>query len=77
MRFLIRVLNDIRSGQNLDIYVTAFLSLTVACLSIFGIVNSNIVSATLLAVLALLLGSFLTARQQNNAMQFILIKARD
>ena len=61
MRFLRRVWNDIRSGQNLDIYITASLSLIIAVFGVLGIANQSIISAAVLAVLALLLSSLLVA----------------
>jgi hypothetical protein len=74
MRFLRRVWNDIRSGQNLDIYITASLSLIIAVFGVLGIANQSIISAAVLAVLALLLSSLLVARHQNDKIQAILSK---
>jgi hypothetical protein len=74
MRFLRRAWDDIRSGQNLDIYITALLSLIVAILGVSGIVNQSVISAAVLAVLALLLSSLLVARYQNDKIQSVLSK---
>lgn len=74
MRFQRRAWNDIRSGQNLDIYITASLSLIVAILGVLGIANQSIISAAVLAVLALLLGSLLVSRHQSERIQLTLSK---
>ncbi|BAZ71215.1 hypothetical protein NIES4106_60120 (plasmid) [Fischerella sp. NIES-4106] len=46
MQFLRHVWQDIRSGQNLDIYITASLSLVIAIFGVIGIANQSIVSPT-------------------------------
>jgi hypothetical protein len=74
MQFIRHVWNDIQSGQNLDIYITASLSLIIAVFGILGIANQNVISAAVLAVLALLLSSLLVARHQNNKIQTVLSK---
>lgn len=74
MQFLKHLWQDIRSGQNLDIYITALLSLLVAIFGLIGIANQSIVSAAILAVLALLLSHLLVARNQNEQIQATLSK---
>jgi hypothetical protein len=74
MRFLRRVWDDIWSGQNLDIYITALLSLIIAAFGMLGIVNQSVISAAVLAVLALLLSSLLVARYQSDKIQSVLSK---
>ncbi|MBH8564473.1 hypothetical protein I8748_20185 [Nostoc sp. CENA67] len=74
MRLLRHVWQDIRSGQNLDIYITAPLSLVVAIFGVIGIANQSIVSAAILTVLALLLSHLLVTRNQNEQIQIALSK---
>ncbi|WP_375467263.1 hypothetical protein [uncultured Nostoc sp.] len=66
MQILRHVWQDIRSGQNLDIYITASLSLVIAIFGFLGIANQSVISAAVLAVLALLLSYLLVARNQND-----------
>ncbi len=60
-----RVGDDLRRGHNVELYVTVTLSLCIALLSVFAIVDIKIVSATTLAVLALLAVSGLATRHQS------------
>lgn len=76
MQFLRHVWQDIRNGQNLDIYITASLSLVIAIFGVIGIANQSIVSAAILAVLALLLSHLLVARNQNEQIQATLSKLK-
>jgi hypothetical protein len=63
--FLRRVSDDLRRGQNIELYVTVTLSLCIALLSVFDVVDIKVVSATTLAVLALLAVSGLATRHQS------------
>ncbi|MFI9169511.1 hypothetical protein [Streptomyces lincolnensis] len=64
MRLLRRVRDDLSAGQNLEIYVTALLSLTLAVLGAFNWASDAVLSAATLATLALLAGSLLGSRRQ-------------
>jgi hypothetical protein len=64
MRLLRRVRDDLSAGQNLEIYVTALLSLSLAVLGAFSWVSDDVLSAATLATLALLAGSLLGSRRQ-------------
>jgi hypothetical protein len=57
--------DDLRRGHNIELYVTVTLSLCIALLSVFGVVDIKAVSATTLAVLALLAASGLATRHQS------------
>jgi hypothetical protein len=57
-----RVGDDLRAGRNVELYLTVTLSLCIAVLSIFAIVDIRVVGAATLAVLALLAASGLTTR---------------
>lgn len=74
MHFVKRLWNDIQHGQNLDIYITALVALVIAVFGVVGIASQNLISAAILAVLALLLSSLLTARHQNDKLQATLLK---
>jgi hypothetical protein len=63
--FLRRVGDDLRRGHNVELYVTMTLSLCIALLSVLAIVDIKVVSATTLAVLALLAVSGLATRHQS------------
>ena len=60
-----RVGEDLRTGRNVELYVTVTLSLCIALLGAFGVVDIKAVSATTLAVLALLAVSGLATRHQS------------
>ncbi|MGW3662556.1 hypothetical protein [Streptomyces sp. NPDC005141] len=64
MRFLRRVRADLSAGENLEIYVTALLSLTLAVLGALDAVSGEVLSAATLATLALLAGGLLGGRRQ-------------
>lgn len=64
MRFLRRVRHDLSSGENLEIYVTALLSLTLAVLGALDVAGGKVLAAATLATLALLAGGLLGSRRQ-------------
>lgn len=64
MRFLRRVREDLSAGENLELYVTALLSLTLAVLGALDVADGEVLSAAILATLALLAGSLLGSRRQ-------------
>ena len=69
MKIIRYIWNDIRKGQNLDVYITALLSVIVAILGTFGIANLSVISSAVLATLALLSISVLTNRKENEELQ--------
>jgi hypothetical protein len=74
MKILRRIWQEINSGQNLDIYINIVLTVVVATLGIFGIVNQLIVSSVTLVILALLLTSLLVNRYNSEAIQSAISK---
>jgi hypothetical protein len=64
MRLLRRVRDDLSAGENLELYVTALLSLTLAALGVFDVAGGKVLAAATLATLALLAGSLLGSRRQ-------------
>lgn len=60
-----RVGHDIRTGQNIDVYIAIVISVIVALLSIFSIASQAIIFSALLVIMALVLNSMLVNRQQN------------
>lgn len=53
MKFINQIIQDLRSKQNLDGYITALVAIVMAVLGIIGVINQAIVSAAILAVLTL------------------------
>ena len=77
VKLLRRAWQDIRSGQNLDIYITGSIALVIAILGILGIANQTVISAAILATLVLVLGSLLIARNQNEEFRTVLSNIKD
>jgi hypothetical protein len=65
MKFHQNILQDIRSGQNIDSYITIAIALTVATLGISGIANQKILLSAVLATLAMVATGLLVNRQEN------------
>ena len=63
-KFLDKVFQDIREGQNLEVYLTLVVVLVLLLLDVFGVVSTEAVAAGTLATLALLAYSTLTNREQ-------------
>jgi hypothetical protein len=59
------VWNDIRAGQNIDIYITVGIAIAVAILGVLGIANSIIIASATLAILALMSVNLLLNRYEN------------
>lgn len=57
------VAQELKRGENLDLYLIIFLALVIAVLGVLGVANFAIVSATILATLGLLAGSLLQNRR--------------
>jgi len=62
MKLLRQVWNDVRHGQNIDLYVAAPLAVLIAILGIFGVTSPQLVSSITLVILGLLASSLLTSR---------------
>src|SRR5579859_5137417 len=67
-----RIGSDIRTGQNLDVYIAVGISVVVALLSILGVVSQTIIFSTLLAIMALVPYSMLVNRRQNEETMAVL-----
>ena len=52
--YITSVWRDLKSGRNIDIYITVGLALFISVLDVFGIVEIDIVLTAILATLALL-----------------------
>ena len=77
MKYLTAIWQDIRTGQNLDIYVTITLSIVVGILGVFGIVNQTIISGAVLATLALVSAIMLQNRRENDSLQNAILQIRN
>jgi hypothetical protein len=64
LRFLEKILQDIRKGRNLEVFLTLVVVLVLLFLDVFGVVSTEVVAAGTLATLALLCYSTLTNREQ-------------
>jgi hypothetical protein len=58
--------HDIRTGQNLDIYINVSVALIFTVLALLGIVDQKIISPAILGILALLLASLLVNRRDSS-----------
>lgn len=54
MRFIKRIWNDIRQGENLDLYLTVLAAIILAILNLVGFALSSVINSFSLAILALL-----------------------
>ena len=64
MKFFQRIWNDIRQGQNIDLYLTILIALPLTILNIFGLASNTWLAPITLAVLALLAISNLENRHK-------------
>jgi hypothetical protein len=64
MKNLQRLWNDIKRGENIDLYITVFAAIVLAILSIIGIASQTWIAPLTLVVLALLAYSMLGNRYQ-------------
>ncbi len=62
MKLLRQVWDDIRHGENIDLYVAAPLAILIAVLGTFGITSPQLISSITLVILGLLATSLLTSR---------------
>ncbi len=64
MRSVRRALDEIRRGENIDLYIATPLALLVAVLGVFGVTSPELISALTLVILSLLANSLLTSRHE-------------
>ncbi len=69
MKAIRRIWQDVRAGRNLEIYITAIVSLGVAVLGALQITSQQVVSAAILAVLALVSYFLLSNRRSNESIE--------
>ncbi|NJN91443.1 MAG: hypothetical protein HC878_14465 [Leptolyngbyaceae cyanobacterium SL_5_14] len=62
MKLIRQVWEDIRRGENIDLYVAVPLAIVIAVLGILGITSSQLISSITLVILGLLATSLLTSR---------------
>lgn len=77
MKFIKLIINDIKSGQNLDIYLTVVIAAVIAVLGVFSIVEQAVISSAILATLALIATSSIQNRNERLAIKRSLLEARD
>jgi hypothetical protein len=70
-------LNDLKRGQNYDVYITVAIAATVTLLGLFGIVDNIIISAAILATLTLVSSSLLVNRRDNQSTRETLNKLQN
>ena len=59
MKVIRRIWNDIKKGENLDLYITVIIAFTIGVLSLFGYANQTLATAITLAALGILTASSL------------------
>lgn len=67
-----RIGHDIRTGQNIDVYIAILISILVALLGVFSIVSQTIILSALLVIMALVLSSMLVNRRLNEETMVLL-----
>jgi hypothetical protein len=72
MKVIQKSWQDVRNGQNLDIYITVIIAVIVTVLGIIGVVNYEIISSAILATLALVSISVLQSRYENKEVRNLL-----
>jgi len=65
MRIIRRIWEDIRTGQNLDVYLAVFVAFLVTILGTFGVANEQVIFSAILSTLALISISLLITRQES------------
>ena len=65
MKLFYKIIEDLRSGENLDVYITIFLAMVIATLDILDLTSDDFIAPLILATLAVLAFSSLYTRQQN------------
>ena len=77
MVFLKRILDDIKRGENIDLYVTVTLAIIISILNAIGLANSALLSSISLAILALLASAILGNRHRLDDINEKLDKGND
>ena len=77
MHFFKRVWNEIKRGENIDLYVTVIVALSIAVLSLLGITSQILLASLTLTVLGLLAVSALGNRYQVEELRQSLTKSVD
>ncbi len=72
-----RIGRDIRTGQNIDVYIAIVISIIVALLSLLGIINQTIILSALLTIMAIVPYSMLANRQQNEELMAVLSNLKE
>jgi hypothetical protein len=68
MKYIKMVWNDIRKGENIDLYLTVILAISLTILSLVGFASNSLLPPLTLAVLALLSIASLVNRHQTNTL---------
>lgn len=73
MNSLKRILEDIKRGENIDLYLTVVMAIVVAVLNLFGFASSALLSSLSLAIFALIASAILGNRHRLDDIQDKLI----
>ena len=68
IKFLKRAIEDIRRGENIDLYVTVLFAFVLVVLNVFGFADAHLLASTTLATLALLAVGLLVNRRRMEAL---------
>lgn len=77
MKIVRIVIDDIRRGRNLDIYLTVVIAGVISTLGTFSIVKQEVISSAILATLALVAISVLQNRNEGVDIKYTLAKLQD
>ena len=66
LNILKRIIDDIKQGENLDVYISVPLAIIIAVLGILNQVSFEIIGASILGTLALLSASLLSNRKASS-----------
>ena len=69
MSFIRNFWRDIRSGQNIDAYITILVAIVIAILGITGSASQQVILSAILAILALVATGLLANRKENRKLQ--------
>lgn len=69
-----KIWQDIRTGRNLDVFITMLIAVIVAILGVIGVTDQSIISSAILATLALLSVSMLLSRYQDEQIKNALLR---
>ncbi len=68
-KFLKNTINDLRQGENLDIYITVIIGIILAILGLLDVIEFNLLAAGILMTISSIAGSLLSVRRSGKETQ--------